>query len=907
MKDDDATDIGDLWTMHEHILFLPFEHECRRQLLTQLGTLCLQQWVRTVSNIVEYLIQAVCVFEDAVRDDPADTACIGALGIALAYRFGQLNNVNDLHKAVMLLERALHSTAAHDPNRPVLLGYLGSSLLDRFKQLGSLSDLNESISMLETALQLAPVEDQPQQARWLQNLGLGLEIRFRQLGDLGNLQDSVNKQEAASCLVPNEHADRSAALSILGASLLTRFERLGNLCDLDDCISIQREAVKMTPEGSPERLDCIVNLALSLRARCKRLGNLDDLDECITMQQNIVQLLPNNDPGRPGSLNNLGGSLLIRSNNLSHLNDLNDAIDKLNDAVAGTPQGHPDKPARQENLGAWPANVRFSAASRWALGALMAQHQSVVEAHYTAIELLPEVAWLGLSIVDRHHQIKDAGPVVRNAATFAIKSRRPDMAVQWLEQGRSIIWGQLLKLRTPVDGLKQNYPELATELSELSAQLEGATTRTNDSLLQHPKTYQPPISIAQCSHATAQKRKLLLEKIRELEGFQNFLLPNTLDDLSLITQKGSIILVNAGILGCDALALRLDSKSKVLHVPLPMLTPGHRLLPYMGRANNMDRLHAHRERGSPSLEDDFARILSELWIHLVRPVLDGLAITTMILRMLQTPTTQPTERIWWCPTGALTLFPIHAAGLYGNNESFGSKLSDFVISSYTPSVAALIRGFTRTSCSPAEDFQLLAVAQPSAAGQSYIPGTANEIRRIQQCAGGAIPVISLIRDGATVARVEEEMLKSPWVHFACHGVQDATAPTESALLLAGNSRMMLSRIIQLNLPNADFAFLSACQTATGDRNLQEEAIHLAAGMLLAGYRGVIATMWSIMDHDAPEVAEDVYTHLFKTSPPDSTRAAEALHIAVQNLRERVDSEGKRKSLFHWVPFIHVGV
>jgi CHAT domain-containing protein len=74
-------------------------------------------------------------------------------------------------------------------------------------------------------------------------------------------------------------------------------------------------------------------------------------------------------------------------------------------------------------------------------------------------------------------------------------------------------------------------------------------------------------------------------------------------------------------------------------------------------------------------------------------------------------------------------------------------------------------------------------------------------------------------------------------------------------------------------------------------------------MLLAGYRGVIATMWTIMDKDAPQIARDFYEHLFKTLPPDSTQAAEALHLAVQKLREGSD----KKSFFHWVPFIHVGV
>ncbi|KAJ7703440.1 hypothetical protein B0H14DRAFT_2230098, partial [Mycena olivaceomarginata] len=58
-----------------------------------------------------------------------------------------------------------------------------------------------------------------------------------------------------------------------------------------------------------------------------------------------------------------------------------------------------------------------------------------------------------------------------------------------------------------------------------------------------------------------------------------------------------------------------------------------------------------------------------------------------------------------------------------------------------------------------------------------------------------------------------------------------------------SSQLTLSRIIQLNLPHAVFAYLSACQTATGEQKLQEESVHLAAGILLAGYRGVIATMW----------------------------------------------------------------
>ncbi|KAJ7837851.1 CHAT domain-containing protein [Mycena leptocephala] len=377
----------------------------------------------------------------------------------------------------------------------------------------------------------------------------------------------------------------------------------------------------------------------------------------------------------------------------------------------------------------------------------------------------------------------------------------------------------------------------------LSTQLEWATTRKNglDS-----ETQQSLQSTAHEAHQNAHKRDLLLKKIRQLEGFQQFLLPKTISELSTASERGPVVIVNA--------SLRKSS--------IPCAGPdtiAWTIVPFMGRGD-IDRLHGQREGGSAGLEEDFAHILSELWLRLVKPVLEALAITT--------PTKNNLPRIWWCPTGLLTLLPIHAAGLYGK--------------------AALIQGLRPTS-QPAQELQLLAVAQPSADGQSHIPGTKDEIKRIEE------------------SRVEEGMMKSAFVHFACHGVQDVNTPTESALLLAGSSKLTLERIIQLSLPHADLAFLSACQTATGDKKFQEESVHLAAGMLLAGYRGVIATMWSILDNDAPQVAEDVYKHLFKTSPIDPTRAAEALYFAVRNLRERSDSEGKKKSFFDWVPFIHVGV
>jgi CHAT domain-containing protein len=132
-------------------------------------------------------------------------------------------------------------------------------------------------------------------------------------------------------------------------------------------------------------------------------------------------------------------------------------------------------------------------------------------------------------------------------------------------------------------------------------------------------------------------------------------------------------------------------------------------------------------------------------------------------------------------------------------------------------------------------------------------------------------------------------------------------PTQSAFSLQSGT-LTLAKLISKSFPYADFAFLSACQTAAGDKTLSEEAVHLAAGILAAGYRSVIATMWSIMDDDAPLVAGEVYSHLVRGQHLDSTRAAYALHHAVRRLRDRLEESGDGPSSFaSWVPFIHVGL
>ena len=168
---------------------------------------------------------------------------------------------------------------------------------------------------------------------------------------------------------------------------------------------------------------------------------------------------------------------------------------------------------------------------------------------------------------------------------------------------------------------------------------------------------------------------------------------------------------------------------------------------------------------------------------------------------------------------------------------------------------------------------------------------------------GHYDLLRLEGEAATVSRVKLEMESYASIHFACHASQNIENPLKSGFYLH-DGRLELAEIMKQRIAHSELAFLSACQTSTGDEKLSEEAVHLAAGMLAVGYRGVVATMWSIKDQYGPAVAESFYKYLTDKETLDTASAARALHHAVQGIREQVgDTE---IGLMTWVPYVHFG-
>jgi CHAT domain-containing protein len=95
---------------------------------------------------------------------------------------------------------------------------------------------------------------------------------------------------------------------------------------------------------------------------------------------------------------------------------------------------------------------------------------------------------------------------------------------------------------------------------------------------------------------------------------------------------------------------------------------------------------------------------------------------------------------------------------------------------------------------------------------------------------------------ATVNEVVSHLSAVSIAHFACHGEQNKRNPLDSSLVLE-DGRLKVSQIMQQSTLNASLAFLCACEIAMGHEDLPDEAMHLGATLLFAGFRGAIATMW----------------------------------------------------------------
>jgi CHAT domain-containing protein len=200
-------------------------------------------------------------------------------------------------------------------------------------------------------------------------------------------------------------------------------------------------------------------------------------------------------------------------------------------------------------------------------------------------------------------------------------------------------------------------------------------------------------------------------------------------------------------------------------------------------------------------------------------------------------------RIHWCPTGEFTFLPLHAAGVY--EGAYQDSLSNYVVSSYTPTISALLRARATPICLTPSSTQLLLVAEKHAKEENMpiLPSVDAECDVVAQAARNASASFVKRLSGAnSVSGVIGDASSANIVHMACHGVQSASDALSSGFCLR-DGNLTVSQLMGMELSQAFLAFLSACETAKGDAKQPDQTVHLAAAMLFAGFRSVIATMW----------------------------------------------------------------
>ncbi|KAG1842271.1 CHAT domain-containing protein [Suillus subalutaceus] len=795
------------------------------------------------------------------------------------------------------------------------LNSLAAQLSSHFEHRGNDRDLDQAIALHREALALRPV-GHTNRSQSLNNLAIQLSYHFEHRGNDEDLDQAIALHREALALCPVGHTDQFKSLNNLATPLSIHFEHRGNDADLDQAIALQREAMALRPVGHIGRSISLNNLANQLFFCFHHQGNDGDLDEVIALNRDVLDLRPVSHTDRSASLNNLANQLSSRFKHQHNREDLDQSQDNLRCALTLLTQHDPRQLKVHESLakvylsfhhsgldgtGAGEdaeslnaalhhlkaaANVvsaglllRLRASLRWVRHARQNSHGTELEAYASSMQLLDAYMSTTASVSSRHNIMKDfPNTLAVDAASCALRSGDVCHAVELLEQGRTIIWTQMTRLRTPLDDLQIHGDHAAALMKKF---------RDLSSLLDKPPAnYPEATSRVDVEAEETQYRRLVkdwngaVEEIRKIEGYSRFLLPPLFSGLQDAARDGPIIVLIASESSCDAIIIMHKQPPTSIRLP----TNHVKLQTLVVTLQEAIDQEAGPKGNQPAL----TKALRELWGNVVRPVVENLGGFA-----------PRGSRIWWCPTSFFNFLLLHAAGEYRVN---GESLPQQYISSYTPSLTALMKARRRHDRCPSVPFA--AIGQNLPDGASFtLDGVEPELELVRSLLPPS-PEVSFTKItsvDATKSRALRALRDNTWLHLSCHGTQKFDEPFNSAFLMCDQPLSLLD-ITQMDLSRHQFAFLSACETAVGVPATPDEVIHLAAGLQFAGVKSVVGTLWKVNDNTVQCLVEAFYKDLCGDGKMNSKRAARALHQAVHSL-----ARNKDMPLDQRIVFMHIGV
>ncbi|TEB28294.1 hypothetical protein FA13DRAFT_1775971 [Coprinellus micaceus] len=811
--------------------------------------------------------EAITTLQNALEITPESSVSLPGglnnLGAFFRERCGTFDDAQDLDHAISAGKKAVSFTPVGDtslPSRLIALGRafmhrfgsLGDSFMRRFERTGELQDITQAISMGSQAVRLTP-EGHASLPNTLHNLGNLFLSRFERTNKLEDISEAISLHSKVVHMSPKGNPGLDSVVYDLGNSFLCRFKLTGDLQDLAEAISLEYKAVRLTPDGHvnlPSRLNLLGRLFVK---RFQRTGDLQDMVQAISRQSEAIRLIPEGHKHLPSFLNDLGHSLMRRFEATDDLQDLSEAVSVQSRALQLTPEGHEYRSSRLNNLA---SSLLLLAVKKQDLKDLTKAILLYTEAlqlfpdgHATRPDVLGNLANGLLFRFEHEGNIQDiieAGTMYTEAISLTPEGHA-DLPLRLCNLGYSgqqlpptgcpdirisaaTRWAELAD-RHPVHSQEVVAAfETAIHLLGLIAGLEQTVQRRHSMIQEHTKISLEDAALDQTRLA------------REWEALLAEVSPYLSPLFSEVYQyRDHVVVINDR---CDAIALQSGSDAP-LHIPLPLFSLKKA---QKGRVQWVVFDRAIRQYGKSDVENEghVHMVLRSLWDELVKPILQVLG-----LLRAGCPSVHPLPRIWWCPTGPLSFLPIHAAGNY---RGVGVESAmDHVTSSYTLTVTALTKRVSEDHKIDSAVSGIFFTSQPTPHGEDPIPGTRTEVKSIYtKFAEHDLRMLMLDGDEISAAEcpthMEQGTSRTPTLHSSQH-----------------------ARQAQAKIASPD------------------EAVHLAAGMLAAGYRRVVATMWGIGDKYAPKVAEDFYDYLLTHRSGDSERqfdgslSAHALHHAVQQL------------------------
>lgn len=862
--------------------------------------------VQATQNAIEITQNAIDLIPE---DSPKRAAYLNSLGNHLESRYELTGEKADLEEAIRTTQRALDSTPEDHPERTRILINLGGELLRRYERTGDIADLDDVIQTTQIAINSAP-EGDPDRAGYLSNFGNYLESRYERTGETAYLEAAIQAAQKAVDLSLN-HTQRAFNLSNLGSKFETRYDRTGEISDLEHAIQAAQTAVDLTAEDHPARGRYLNNLGAHLNRRYEQTGEWTDLKDAIQAAQKAVELTLEDHPVRAGFLNNLGNVLENRYKRKGNIADLEDAIQTAQKAVDSTPEDHPDRTRFLKNLGskvgqlylrtgqrgnfeksgdmfsqAWNCKngIPFHRLQAAILGVkflgLALNLEPAALLSRQAIDLLPIVNTRTLSRIDQQHAVSYFSGLAATACSIHLALGQQEQALEILEQGRFVILGQLLSDRGDISRLSEVNPDMARRFETLRNEISLPIQGRVDSMLARHIQNQRRINIEAFGSC--------VEKIRNIPGYDRFLLALTPAAMRKCASRGTIVVVNVTELGSHAI-LVTPVRIKSLELPRLSATDAQR---WLNMEWSLNRQHLERNNRK------FREYQYWLWEVCVKPIVaEG--------EFKLEPSKERLPRIWWIGTGLASSMPFHAAGKH--DPSSEQNLFNRAISSYSPSIRALAYTLER-SHQENEIKGLLLSTMATTPGLPGLRGVEDEKKAILGVIPNTLTAESL--DHPTANCILTGIQHCSIAHFACHGFTNSADPSESGLVFQKWDECLSQDVVtvhdvsELKLEYARIAYLSACSTAENKPGrLEDEVIHIVSGFQVAGFPHVVGCLWPSGDAVCVRIAKGFYETLFR-GPGRSVEdkdIAMALHESVRKERATLWNQPLK-----WAQFVHYG-